>query len=101
MLLRTTTAKLIAAAAAVVMTLAVVGYALAGSLGHVVVNSSPPGAQVLVKGQVVGTTPATLKLPAGQPVRIQVKKRGFKTKSFTVTPKEGKSTKVSVSLKPK
>ncbi len=101
MFFQTRTAKFLAAASAVLMTVAVVGYAMAGSLGRVVVNSTPPGAQVLVHGQVVGTTPATLRLPAGKSVRVQVKKPGFKTKSFTVTPKDGKSTKVSVRLAPK
>lgn len=98
MFVQTKTAKIIAALSAVVMTLAVVGYAMAGSLGRVVVNSSPAGAKVLVGGQVVGTTPATLKLPEGKSVRIKVKKDGYKTKSFTVTPRSGKSTKVSVKL---
>jgi hypothetical protein len=99
MFFQTRSAKFLAAAAAVVMTIAVVGYAMAGSLGRVVVKSTPPGAQVIVGGQVVGTTPATLKLPANNKVRVQVKKKGFKTKSFTITPVEGKSRTVSVSLK--
>ena len=99
--MRSTTAKITAIAAAFLLTIAVVGYAAAGSLGRVVVNSSPAGAQVVVSGQVVGTTPATLKLPSGKKVRIQVKKNGFKTKSVTLTPKDGKTTKVTVRLKPR
>ena len=93
--------RILSVTIAVIMTVAMVGYALAGSLGRVTVSSTPPGAQVVVAGQVVGTTPATLKLPAGKPVRIQVKKAGFKTKRVTLTPKAGKTTKVSVRLKKK
>jgi hypothetical protein len=98
--MHSTTAKIIALTTALIMTVAVVGYAMAGSLGRVVVTSTPSGAQVVVSGRVVGTTPATLKLPAGQKIRLQIRKSGFKTKSLTLTPKDGKTTKVSVRLKP-
>lgn len=91
--------KWIGALVAAVATMAFVSYTLASGLGHVAVNSNPPGASVLVGGQVVGNTPATLKLPAnGKPVRISVRKAGFKPRTVTVTPKAGKMTRVQVTL---
>jgi hypothetical protein len=86
----------LAAAAMVFSTLA---YALAGGLSSVVVESTPPGARVIVGGQVIGKTPTTLKLPAGEKVRIKVEKKGFKPRSFSVTPAEGKAKRVKIKLK--
>ncbi len=100
-MLQHTTTRLLAALAVAVMALVAVGYATAGSLGHIKVQSTPPGARVIVGGQVVGTTPTTLKLPEGNKVRITLKKSGYKTRSLSVTPKANKLTRVKVSLKPK
>lgn len=76
-------------------------YAFAGGLSRVVVESNPAGAEVIVGGQVVGTTPASLELPAdGDKVRITVKKSGYKTRTIGVTPVEGKTRRVKVDLTP-
>ena len=74
-------------------------FVFAGGLGSVQVTSEPSGAQVKVGAQVVGTTPATLRLPAsGSAVRITVSKAGFKDRTVSVTPKADKLTRVKVKL---
>lgn len=92
--------KALMALAAVAMVVAVTWSAVAGGLGRVVVTSSPSGAQVLVRGQVVGTTPAKLQLPEGSKVRLTVKKKGYTTRTVTLTPKADKVRNVKVTLKP-
>jgi hypothetical protein len=87
-----------AGVAAALAVMAVVGFAIAGSLGVVNVQSSPSGAQVIVNGQVVGATPVKLELPANQEVRIKLTKDGYKAKSFNVTPSADKSKRVQVTL---
>ena len=88
------------ALAAATLAFSTLAYAVAGSLAAVVVESTPPGARVIVGGQVIGQTPTTLKLPAGVKVRIKVEKKGFKARSFSVTPAEGKAKRVRIKLKP-
>ncbi len=92
-------ARLLASLAAMSMIFAVMAYAFAGGLAPVVVETSPEGAQVLIGGQVVGTTPATLELPADTKVRIQIEKKGYQTRTISVTPSEGKTKRVKVTLK--
>ncbi|MEL6182146.1 MAG: PEGA domain-containing protein, partial [Myxococcota bacterium] len=87
------------AAALLTTAVAFVSVSMASGLGSVQVSSVPSGAQLKVGAQVVGTTPATLRLPAnGSKVRITVSKAGFKDKSVLVTPKSDKLTRVKVKL---
>ncbi len=78
---------------------AAVAYAFAGGLARVVVESTPPGAKVIVGNQVVGTTPATLDLGDTDKIRVKVKKKGYKTRTVTIKPVEGKTRRVKVKLK--
>ncbi len=92
--------RFLSALASLLMMTALISVAVAGSLGRVTINSNPPGASILVGAQVVGTTPATLELPADQTVRVKLSKSGFKSRSVSITPREGKATRVTVKLKP-
>lgn len=91
--------RLWAALIAAMAVIAVVGYSMASSLGTVIVDSQPSGAKVVVQGQVVGTTPATLQLPADQKVRIKLQKPGYQDKVFTVVPSTEKTRRAKVTLK--
>ncbi len=88
-----------AALAAALVTLTMVGYAIASSLGTVIVESTPSGAEVYVKGQNVGTTPAKVQLPADTKVKIVLKKSGYKNRKFTIKPSESKVKRAKVTLK--
>ena len=96
---RTWGIKLLMAFAALAVVFSAVAFAVAGGLAPVVVETNPPGAQVIVGGQVIGTTPTTLTLTADTKVRIKLEKKGYKTRSFSVTPIEGKTKRVKVTLK--
>ncbi len=88
--------------AALVTMVTFASIAFAGGLGNVVVESTPPGAQVKLGAQVVSNTPATLSVPAdGSSVRIILTKSGYKDKVITVTPKEGKTTRIKATLAPR
>lgn len=91
--------RMTTALAALAMVLMMAWVAAASSLGRVVVDSDPPGAKVVVGSQVVGTTPATLQLPADTPVRVKIQKAGYKARSVTLTPTADKTTRVTVRLK--
>lgn len=97
----TTTAFRVAGlVAAAVTVLAFVSVSIAGSLGRVVVKSTPSGASVVVGSRTVGTTPADLRLPAdGGAVRITLRKDGYKSRTVAVKPKSDKTTTVKVTLK--
>ena len=56
--------KIVGALVAVAVAVVFMSVAVAGPLGRVVVNSSPPGANVIVGSHTIGTTPVTLQLPA-------------------------------------
>jgi len=96
---KSTTLRITTALATLAMVVMVAWVAVASSLGHVVVDSDPPGAKVIVGSQVVGTTPATLQLPADTPVRVKIQKAGYKSRSLTLTPSADKTTRVTVRLK--
>ena len=89
--------KVFAALAAAVMVIAIAGYAMAGSLGIVVIKSTPK-ATVVVNGQSMGSTPRDLRLPAGKQVTIVVKADGYKTAYVKVVPKADTKRVVTVTL---
>ena len=61
------------------------------------VTSAPEGAEVLLDGQFVGNTPATLNLPAGKHT-IRVKAEGYKEWSRELTVLAGGSVTLAASL---
>lgn len=48
-------------------------------------TSEPSGADVHVNGDLMGTTPVTLKLESKETYRIDFKKNGYATKRYTIT----------------
>jgi hypothetical protein len=65
--------------------------------GSVNVNSSPAGADVLVDGDFVGDSPATLKLAAGKHT-VTVKMVGYKEWSREMTIQSGSDVQLSATL---
>ena len=59
--------------------------------GDVVVrlDSIPSGGEVYLDSQLLGTTPVDLKFAAGDPVRLTLRKRGFRNDKWLLTPEEG------------
>jgi hypothetical protein len=49
------------------------------------VKSFLPSADVHVNGNLIGTTPVTLKLESKETYRIDFKKNGYTTKRYTIT----------------
>jgi|WetSurMetagenome_2_1015567.scaffolds.fasta_scaffold808734_1 hypothetical protein len=47
--------------------------------------SDPTGADVYIDGELLGTTPVTLKLESKHTYRIEFKKKGFAPKQYTIT----------------
>jgi len=60
------------------------------------VSSSPPGATITMNGKSVGTTPATIKLPAFEAATLMIGKDGFSTETEHVTPKTNNTTVHSI-----
>jgi hypothetical protein len=60
------------------------------------VSSSPPGATITMNGKSLGTTPATIKLPAFEAATLMVAKDGFSTETEHVTPKTNNTTVHSI-----
>jgi len=48
-------------------------------------TSNPSGADVHVNGNLMGTTPVTLKLESKETYRIDFKKNGYATKRYAIT----------------
>ena len=67
------------------------------NIGTVRLNISPPDAVILVDGKRRGSGSQTLSLNA-KPHSISVEKRGYETKSMTVTPRPGHQQALSVNL---
>jgi len=47
--------------------------------------SEPTNADVYVNGELMGTTPVTLKLESKETYQIEFKKKGYTTKRYTIT----------------
>jgi len=60
------------------------------------VSSSPPGATITMNGKSLGTTPATIKLPAFEAAVLTITKDGFSTETEHVTPKTNNTTVHSI-----
>lgn len=88
-----------AALAAGLAALTIGALAWADELGKVVVESTPPGAEVVVNGRTVGNTPMTLQLSTEESVKVIVKKGGYKASQFNITPSPDKAKRVKVTLK--
>jgi len=56
------------------------------------VSSSPPGATITLAGKSLGTTPATIKLPAFENSTLSIGKDGYSTETEQVTPKTNNQT---------
>lgn len=67
--------------------------------GTLSVNSSPAGAQVLVEGRVVGSTPLNLVLRPGR-VDIELRLGGYQTFRTTAQIRPGETTVVNANLVP-
>ena len=52
-----------------------------GSTQPLMVNSEPPGAQVLINGTVAGTTPLQYQVPRRGDLTVEVHKTGYQTQS--------------------
>ena len=61
--------------------------------------SQPTSAQVIVNGSPVGATPCTAVVQGEDPVKVLIKKIGYRPRSLTISPK-GTQQSVSVKLKP-
>lgn len=66
-------------------------------LSTVVVKSTPDGADILVDGKYVGSTPSTVRLPPGDHA-ISVEKSGFKSWQRTMTASSGSIVTVDATL---
>ncbi len=62
-------------------------------------TSVPSGAQVVLNGRPIGATPCQANVQGEEPVKVLVKKIGFRPRGFTVRPKGGAQS-VPVKLKP-
>ena len=72
--------------------------ARADGLGRIAITTEPPGAKIYVRGQIVGTTPATLTLPAGKSVPVRLVKSGYQPKTIVLKPAEGSVQNLSYTL---
>jgi len=63
----------------------------------ILVKSTPDGADILVEGKHMGSTPSTLKLSAGE-YKIRLEKTGFKPWEQTVTLNSGASPTIDATL---
>jgi len=63
------------------------------------INSTPPGAAIIVGKDQVGTTPATIVLPASTTSMVTLARSGYKTVTKKVTPSEN-ANQVNVTLTP-
>ncbi|RDI95731.1 PEGA domain-containing protein [Meiothermus sp. QL-1] len=76
-------------------------YFIAGQLppatGTLVVRSSPSGAQVLIDGRVVGTTPLVLELQPGS-YQLELRRSGFDPLRAGFTIRPGQTTELSLTL---
>jgi len=68
-----------------------------GELSTVNVRSTPEGAEIVVDGKYVGSTPSTIRLDAGDHT-ISIEKSGFKSWQRTVTMSSGGSITIDVML---
>lgn len=69
--------------------------------GRVKISSAPTGADVFVNGKFVGRTDATLRIQAGRPVHILIRKGGYKDLAQTMTFSTKGDAVVSATLAPK
>ncbi len=65
---------------------------------EVQVTTTPPGAEILLTKDNLGTTPTTLKLPCGVETRLTVKKARVATAQRSITPKATGQKPVRVAL---
>jgi hypothetical protein len=66
-------------------------------LANLTVRSTPDGADIMVDGKFVGSTPSTLRLPPGDHV-VSVAAAGFKSWQRTFTLSSGSSVTLSAAL---
>jgi hypothetical protein len=67
------------------------------ALATIDIKSTPDGADITVDGKFMGSTPSSLRLPAGDH-QIKVEKQGFKSWERTLTVGSGGSTSLSATL---
>ncbi len=70
---------------------------VADSIGSLLVESRPPGASVLVDGEVVGVTPVAVPVPSG-PHRVRMEREGYQVWSTTVEVVSAERVRVAASL---
>jgi len=74
----------LAIAAAATLTMSGCATIANGRQQHVVVTSAPSGADVLLNGTSVGTTPATVRMRRREPAELEFRKAGFATQTVSV-----------------
>lgn len=95
--------RIIALAALVLTTVSAVPRDTAGAdatRGHVLIDSRPEHAEIVLNGKFVGTTPLNYALTAGEH-RIELKRIGYSGWDRALTLPPGTATKVVAILEPK
>lgn len=77
-------AIVLAMAAAATLTMSGCATIVNGRQQHVLVTSQPSGADVLLNGESVGTTPATVRMRRRGPAELELRKAGFATEAVSV-----------------
>jgi hypothetical protein len=73
------------------------GGGLGAALSTVDIKSTPDGAEITVDEKFMGSTPSSLRLPAGDH-KIKLEKSGFKTWERTLTVGVGATTRLDATL---
>jgi hypothetical protein len=77
-------ATVLAIAAAATLTMSGCATIANGRQQNVLVTSEPSGADVLLNGESVGTTPATVRMRRRGPAELELRKAGFTTEAVSV-----------------
>ncbi len=95
------TRKAVAALAASLLFALGASPALAVALPATVrLESIPPGAEVLLRGTVVGRTPTRVQVPAGRRMQLTLRKEGFRAQPVPLPPlRPGQVRQVEVRLR--
>jgi hypothetical protein len=62
------------------------------------IKSTPPGADVYVAKQKLGTTPTSFELPCGSEAKLTLRKKSFPNTNKSFTPIAGKANKLTIKL---
>ena len=89
--------------ASLVMALLLCGSSTAlakGGLASLLIESQPPGAQVVVAHNTVGVTPARLQVAADRPLSVHLQLKGYKAEILHIPAlRTGQTSRVAVRLR--